>query len=114
MGFLRGLRTFSTFGRGWSRRVAEIEAEAVAMYTRSASAVAAEVKPAKKAAGKDTAAATSSGGVGATGSFADLPDVAVYAVLAIAVVAIAIFVAKAAHNRRRAEAYAAKAEELSK
>ena len=26
MGFLRGLRTWGTFGKGWSRRVAEVEA----------------------------------------------------------------------------------------
>lgn len=30
MGFLRSLGTFSTFGRGWTRRVAEVEAQSVA------------------------------------------------------------------------------------
>lgn len=36
LGFLHGLRTWSTFGRGWSRRVADIEAAAVRMAGASA------------------------------------------------------------------------------
>lgn len=31
MAFLRGLKTFDTFGKGWTRRVAETRAEALAM-----------------------------------------------------------------------------------
>jgi len=31
MAFLRGLRTFDTFGRGWTRRVSEVRSEALGM-----------------------------------------------------------------------------------
>ncbi|MGY6695370.1 MAG: putative peptidoglycan-binding domain-containing protein [Roseinatronobacter sp.] len=36
MGFLRGLRTWHTFGRGWSRRVASVEAVSVRMAVEMA------------------------------------------------------------------------------
>lgn len=35
MGFLRGLRHWGVFGKGWSRRVAETEAEATRMYLQT-------------------------------------------------------------------------------
>lgn len=35
LGFVRSLKTFSTFGRGWSRRIADIEAKGVAMYLKT-------------------------------------------------------------------------------
>ena len=47
MGFLRGLTSlWSTYSRGWTRRVASVEATAVAMYTRSSVAVRQERKKA--------------------------------------------------------------------
>lgn len=113
MGFLRGLRTFSTFGRGWSRRVAEIEAEAVAMYSRDVAVVAGQVEPASKKAKRDTTAAAGSGGAGVAPSLADLPVIAVYGIAAVAIVVAVIFIAQAAQNRRRASAYATKAKEMA-
>ncbi|MGC0224911.1 glycoside hydrolase family 108 protein [Pseudooceanicola nitratireducens] len=113
MGFLRGLRTFSTFGRGWSRRVAGIEAEAVAMYTRDRATVEAQVEPATKKAKQGTAAAAGSGGAGGASVLAELPDVAVYGIVAMAVVLAILFIAQSAHNRHRSDAYVAKSQEMT-
>lgn len=37
LSFLRGLKTFDTFGNGWSRRIADIEARGVAMSANGSS-----------------------------------------------------------------------------
>lgn len=114
MGFLRGLRTWSTFGRGWARRVADTEAAAVAMATRSAAVLATEADRASKA--KDTQTKSAGGAVvggGGSASLADLPDWALVAALGLAAVVALFLVLRAAQNGRRAEAYRAKQQEMA-
>lgn len=114
MGFLKALGTWSTFGRGWSRRVASVEAEAVAMHTRDASVVAKQVKPAKRtAAQQDAAAAGSGGGGAATVTATDMSPWITYGVLVAALFLAIILVSKAAHSKRRAKAYEEKAKEMN-
>lgn len=48
MSFLRQLKTFPTFGKGWTRRVADVETDALAMATQ-APVSAPKGKPAPKA-----------------------------------------------------------------
>ncbi len=111
MGFLRGLRTWGTFGKGWTRRVASVEAVSMKMAAKVASVPVADVRTAgadqaSKAATRD---AQKAGGAGAAGgvsvNLADLPDWGV----ALAAVAVAVVIIIALGQRRfqlaRAEAY---------
>lgn len=108
MGFLRGLGTWGTFGKGWSRRVASIEARSVQMAAPAA--VAAEGKKADAAADRQTAGAA--GATAGGGSFAlpDLDGIPASAQLTIAalilLVGVILFV-RGRHDRNRAAAYAA-------
>ena len=113
LGFLQGLRTWKTFGRGWGRRVAGVEAEAVAMYTKSASAVSKEAAKAttdQRARSRDGAVVTVGGGSGMT--FADIPAPVLYWAIPLVVVIVLIVGLKAIQHARRADAYRAKAMEL--
>lgn len=114
MGFLRGLRTFSTFGRGWMRRVASVEATAVAMATKSADVLLTQAKKTGTAAKNQASSAAGSAGVGAGGSYGldGLPDFATYGLLAVALIAAVVLVSKSRVSRARAKAYAAKAVEM--
>lgn len=111
MGFLRGLRTWGSFGKGWSRRVAEVEAVAMKMAAKAARIPVSDIRSAgtdnaRSEASKDTQKA---GGAGAAGggtlSLADLPDwgIALAAVIVIAVIVMAI--GQRRHNLARASAY---------
>ena len=110
MGFLRGLRTFTTFGRGWSRRVAEVEAKAVSMASTHPRLTLVEEKTkAAEKASKETQAATgttTATGAGGAGAFAlDVP-VWVIGIGAVLLVFIIInLIGRARHDKDRAEAY---------
>lgn len=113
MGFLRKLRTWSTFGRGWARRVADTEAEAVAMATQSASRLQ---KEAEKAEGARTsqakgARATPIGGAGA--ALVDLPEWALWSIIGVLAVCTLIMALNAAQHARRVAAYREKLRELN-
>jgi lysozyme family protein len=72
MRFLKGLRTWPVFGKGWSRRVAEVKAASLAMADRAAGRIPGEV-PASRTTGKGsvpinkTARNGTAGGAVATG-----------------------------------------------
>jgi len=123
LGFVRGLKTFSTFGKGWARRIADVEARGVKMALGylgfSSSAVANILTDEDKAAtGKantqDRAAAGvagtgAAGGVGGVGA-----DVNWWIIAGVAVVVVGLLVlvrSRAMINRERALAYAAVASE---
>lgn len=119
MGFLRGLRTWGRYGKGWSRRVADIEARGVAMAL--AGVPAAPLKQRLQSEGaqasrnaaqqrQDGAAAGIAGGGGLT--LPDLPDWALWACAAALLIIIVNLVGRARHNRDRAAAYAAVASEV--
>jgi lysozyme family protein len=116
MGFLQGLGTWSTFGRGWSRRVARVEAVGVRMAVEAAGAKARPVLVEAKAeaqakAQRDGAGA---GGVAATGGgSATLVDLPTWGVVALGVVALIIIInllGKRRHEMDRADAYQKAAE----
>lgn len=75
MGFLKRLGTWSAFGRGWSRRVADIRAKGVVMARKSTGMPDAVVREQTRAdgdradarAGKDARAAVTTGAGGAAG-----------------------------------------------
>lgn len=107
MGFLRGLTSlWSTYSRGWTRRVASVEATAVAMYTRSAVAVRQERKKADTTAKAQATGAAGSAAGGAGGASLDgLPDLATYGLIALAVVVAVVLISKSRTNKARATAY---------
>lgn len=107
MGFLRGLTSlWSTYSRGWTRRVASVEATAVAMYTRSSVAVRQERKKADTTAKAQATGAAGSAAGGAGGASLDgLPDLATYGLIALAVVVAVVLISKSRTNKARATAY---------
>jgi len=111
MGFLRGLGTWTTFGRGWSRRVADAEAFAIMLADRAVGiapagkldrhaedAEAAGTREVIKGAG---AAAGGGGGIALTG----LPDWATWAIAAALLAAVVIVVARWRVHADRAAAF---------
>lgn len=109
MGFLRGLRTWGTFGKGWTRRVVSVEATAVAMNTRSAKVVKAEGDKAGSQSASQATGAAGAGVAGGAGGTTDmltgLPDIAVYGIVGLAVIVALVLVSKSRVNRARADAY---------
>lgn len=118
MGFLQGLRTWSTFGRGWSRRVASVEAVGVRMAqeARKAPPVPFLVEgkdKAEAAAQRDKAGAGASiagGGGGAT--LADLPGWGIAGLILAAVVIAVMFMGHRRHQLDRVEAYRKEVERM--
>jgi lysozyme family protein len=112
MGFLRALRTWSTFGRGWARRVADTEATAVAMASQSKIRVRVEADKASTVARNQNKAAAMAPAGGASSGLTDLPALGVGAIVGVAIVIAVVIALKAAQNQRRADAYREKSEEM--
>lgn len=111
MGFLQGLSTFSTFGRGWSRRVALVEAVGVRMVTVAKAQpvqpilLEQKAKAQAKASKEQTGAVTAGAGGAGTTTLADLPTWGAVG-LGVAVMLVAVvLISRARHNRDRADAY---------
>lgn len=113
LGFVQGLSTFKVFGKGWSRRIADIEAKGVAMWLAHGKALTPVQRgelahEAEKAGKKSTAQNTGAGGAVAGGGgsavAADPNWLLIAGVAAFVVVAI-ILAVKARQNKHRQEAY---------
>lgn len=125
LSFLKALSTFSTFGKGWSRRVASVEAKSVAMWlaaegmTRQAmsAALLSEATVAADQAKAETRNAAKpvaiSGGVGGVDTIANAgPNWWLIAALAVVTIACAAaFVMRSRQHKDRADAYALAAAE---
>lgn len=121
MGFLTGLRTWGTFGRGWSRRVASVEAVSVRMALAAAGAtvrptLVAESGDAHRRAQRDAQAASGVGAGGATAagggaSIADLPFWGLVGIVIGVALVVIVLIGRRRHQKDRAEAYQRAAEE---
>lgn len=128
MSFLRGLGTFATFGKGWTRRVTDVEAKGVKLALQGAGKSPDEVRKdlekERDAATKDRNKDIAKGGGGAVGGGAggsQVPDAAPDVLLdpsiigwVIAVVvagAVIYFGYRAYMNHKRAKAFQAVAQE---
>lgn len=121
LSFLQGLRTWSVFGTGWGRRVADVEVKGVRMALRAAGASTGPVlkKEASKAKGKAAGHAGGAAGTGGTAgsqlpdpSSIDLSTKIGLVVLGIVVAAgVAYFVWNAVQHYHRHRAYAEAAKE---
>lgn len=124
LGFVQSLAIWKTFGKGWARRIADVEAKGVA-WALAAQTTPAVVKKsldreaatAKETAKKQTGSAVATGGSGAVATQA--PDNAdqmaatsltIFIVLAALVAGFLIW--RAYVNRQRAAAYAQEAAKL--
>jgi len=115
LGFMQSLDIWKTFGRGWARRVAAIEAKGVAWALTAAKDNRAVVKQqlddeagkAGSLARKQTGAAAGAGGGGAISidHGAQLGDWILTGIAVLAVAALAFLIVRAAINTHRASAY---------
>lgn len=119
MTFLRGLSIFSTFGKGWTRRVAGVEAKACAMAIEDAAELkrvaekeAAEAEGAAEQRKKEAVGVTAGGGV-AGGSGTQVPDLdwsglwpwLIVAAAAALIVTAVVLASRSMINRERAAAW---------
>lgn len=117
MGFLRGLKTWGTFGKGWSKRVARVEAVAIRMDAEAANRPARPVllETKAKAQASATREAQGAGGIAAGGggvtTLADLPEWALIALGIVVVLALVNLLGRRRHEQERAAAFQAVAEE---
>ena len=121
LSFVRALKTWDVFGRGWSRRIADIEARGVAMWlavnTTAKSAKMAledEADRAGKTASAQSKGAGAAGGAGAVGGATDVamdPSMLLFGAAVLVVVGGLLFL-KSRANRERAAAYRVVASEV--
>ena len=115
MGFLRGLRTWDTFGRGWSRRVASVEAVGVRMALEAYNEPArpelerqkdkAAVKAEREGQAAGGTAVTGAAGGGGAASLADVPAWGLIGLGVLVLVVVVILLGQRRHDQDRAEAY---------
>lgn len=118
LSFVRGLRTWDAFGKGWARRIADVEARGVAMWLGMNATVQSakmgledQADRAGKVSGAQTKGAVGAGGAGAGGGAMDVsidPSVILIGAAALIVIGGFLFL-KGRVNRYRAEAYRAAA-----
>ena len=119
LGFLRSLNIWSTFGRGWARRIADIEAKGVTWALTAANdnshlvkqQLGDEANKARSQASKQTGAAAGAGGGGAISldQGAQLGDWILAGIAFFAFAALAFLIIRAVINTHRATAYAREA-----
>ena len=114
LGFMKGLRHWDTFGRGWSRRVAEVEAAAIGMVAGSA-ALLDEATKARDSSRKEAVGTIGSvGGGAAVVTATDLPSYATYAVYGVLAIAGLVVVKRVLSGLERAKVLRKVAEDLEK
>lgn len=111
MGFLRGLKIWGTFGKGWSRRVAEVEAFsmklAVGVETFRELAPQEAAKAQKVAKGEKQATAIPTAGAAGGFSLDSIPQEVIVIVALAAVAVVVMLIGQARHSANRAAAYEA-------
>lgn len=124
LGFLRGLATFDAFGRGWTRRVSEIEAKATrwaiedqgrdaAPILRHEAEHSARQADRNRLAAQGSAAATPTG-AGALDATADPSALVLALAVTVGIAAVVFFSARLLHLRERRRAFSREAQETRK
>ncbi|MGO1164052.1 hypothetical protein ACTOV4_19245 [Brucella sp. C7-11G] len=113
-GFVQSLKTFVTFGKGWTARIAACEAQALKMIVATASTAAAataELQTEAKAAAskaKQQVSGAAATGVGGTGTFAASDQIAHWIAggVILGAVSLVVFLVWRSHvNKTRSEAF---------
>lgn len=121
LGFVQSLKIWKTFGKGWSRRIADIEAKGVAWAATAApptvtkGRLETESEDAAKKAGKQAGGGAAAGGGGGVVAVDQADQFASWALLGfVAIIAIVagVLIWRASINKTRAAAYAAEAAKL--
>jgi lysozyme family protein len=120
LSFLQALRTWQTFGRGWSRRVAEVEAFSLrlALGPIAKAELPREAAKAKATANKQTAAGAATGAAAppaiahAPPSLTDSGSTEIYVLFALVAIAAAYLFWRSYINRQRAAALNAEAADV--
>jgi lysozyme family protein len=100
LAFLRRLKTWPVFGRGWGRRVAEVRATALRMASGRSDPPRRGIAGAAAAGGMVAAGAAAGAGAGAGGWLADAPPWGLVG-LAVALVLVAVVIGVALRRWRR-------------
>lgn len=122
LSFVQGLGTFKVFGKGWSRRIADIEAKGVAMWLRygaglSAGQAADELqRQAQEAQGKAATNSKGAAGAGAGGAVVGAGDIAtgtgwLWVIALLVAVTAVLLIVRSRQNAARAAAYEAAVDE---
>lgn len=106
----RSLAIWNTFGKGWSRRIAAIEATALS-WVLSKSQLEEEARQAETKSNAQSSGAVGAGGVGTVDQVTGTSGLPLGWVLAAVGIVVFIFVVRAVINRHRAQALKAAAEE---
>lgn len=129
MSFLQGLTHWKVFGRGWSNRVARVEATAIAMmltpekFVSYSKEAIREAEDTSKRQGRNAtkngtgSVATGGGAAGANEGLFVATDWLIYAMIAVSIITagFAVYLIwQSRHNKKRAEAFKAKAEEVKR
>lgn len=122
LSFVSRLGTFKTFGKGWSRRIANVEAKAVAMWLNAQPLTAPAIRATLldeadtaivqvKVETRKSAGSVAGGSVAATASVvpAEPNWLLIGAIAVVVVAALTVFVRRAMVHMERADAYAAAA-----
>jgi lysozyme family protein len=108
LGFVKSLAIWNTFGKGWSRRIADVEATALS-WVLSKAEMEAEAKKAQDRAAQQVGGATVTGGGGLV-----LPDfIPWWAIVLLVAATIAVLATRAIINRQRAQALSKAAQEAT-
>ncbi len=110
LGFVKSLAIWNTFGKGWSRRIADVEATALS-WVLSAAELEAEAKAAKDKASQQAGGAVVVTGGGVADQASGLSGLPWWGIAIVAVLIAAPLVIHVVINRQRAAALAAKAKE---
>lgn len=111
MSFLRSLAIWNTFGKGWSRRVANVEAKALS-WVSSKSQLEADAKAARdKAVAQGGGAAVGTGGGVGVDQAPELAGLPLWAIVAVVAAIVVPLVIRAVINAQRASALASAARE---
>jgi len=108
--FVQGLKTWKTFGKGWTRRISTIEAEALIMAGQTAKDLAREAKAAAQTSKTQTKAATGAGAGSAatagvavgTGAADWAANLAFFGVFVLCLCLLAYLATKAGQQKTRA------------
>lgn len=122
LSFMQGLRTWRTFGRGWSRRVADIEARAASWAVAEAGGKVRSVligtsavadARARRAAQASQGTAATTGAGGALSAAQNLPTAVLLAVLVVGLIGVLWLWRRNRIERDRQSAYIRVAQEVS-
>lgn len=110
LGFVKSLAIWNTFGKGWSRRIADVEATALS-WVLTKSQMEAEAKKARDAATQQGTGAVVVTGTGTADQAGGLSGLPLWAVAAAVGLVVAILVIRIIINRQRSQALATAAKE---